>query len=542
SSTSASVTSFGCSDIGGNSVVLTVSDQSSNTDTCTATVTVSDTIAPTAVCQTVSVFLDASGNGSITSSDVDGGSNDNCSISSLTVSATTFGCSDLGNNTVTLTVTDSSSNVDSCTASVVVADTVAPTASCLNVTVQLDAMGSASITTTDIDGGSTDACGVDSLALSATTFGCAEVGSNAITLAVFDVNGNVGTCTATVTVEDTVAPTAVCTSTTIYLDANGNAVLDPAAVDGGSSDNCSIDSSSVDVALFTCVDTGANPVVLTVFDAGGNSDACTTTIFVEDTLAPNAVCQNITVFLNPMGMGGAPPAALDGGSTDNCGVTGFNSQPMMFGCADVGMPIDRTLLVFDAAGNLDSCLAMVMVLDTVPPLMLCVPDTIYLDQTGTATLQPSDIDGGSQDACGPVALSLSQTSFNGQFVGLNQVTLFGTDPNGNVDSCTAEVTVADTLGTGVEEGLLGANFELELWPNPTFDDVNVKIVCEACWNVDGMVLRLVSVAGQVVLQREISMEAGEHRTRIDLRGLSAGPYMLMLERDGERISRRVVKF
>ena len=62
---------------------------------------------PLAICKNKIVYLDAIGNASITAIDVDGGSSNNCSVFSLSVSQSLFNCADLGANSVTLTVTDS---------------------------------------------------------------------------------------------------------------------------------------------------------------------------------------------------------------------------------------------------------------------------------------------------------------------------------------------------------------------------------------------------------------------------------------------------
>ncbi|MEY8867889.1 hypothetical protein AB9K24_00150, partial [Meridianimaribacter flavus] len=93
-------------------------DNNGNVSTCSATVTVEDNTAPTAVCQNATVVLDASGNGSITTSDIDNGSNDACGIASMSLDQTSFDCSNVGANTVTLTVTDNNGNVSTCSATV----------------------------------------------------------------------------------------------------------------------------------------------------------------------------------------------------------------------------------------------------------------------------------------------------------------------------------------------------------------------------------------------------------------------------------------
>ncbi|WP_040254839.1 hypothetical protein, partial [Psychroserpens mesophilus] len=78
--------------IGNNTVTLTVTDNNGNSSTCTATVDVQDNTNPTAICQNTTVVLDASGHGSITTADIDNGSNDACGIQSLTLDQTSFDC------------------------------------------------------------------------------------------------------------------------------------------------------------------------------------------------------------------------------------------------------------------------------------------------------------------------------------------------------------------------------------------------------------------------------------------------------------------
>ncbi len=87
-----------------------------------------DITPPVAICQDISVALDASGNASITGAQVDNGSNDAAGIASLSVSPNSFTSADVGLNTVTLTVTDNNGNTSICAATVTVEDTTPPTA------------------------------------------------------------------------------------------------------------------------------------------------------------------------------------------------------------------------------------------------------------------------------------------------------------------------------------------------------------------------------------------------------------------------------
>ena len=141
-----------------------------NTTTCTADVTVEDNVAPKAVCQDLTIQLDGNGSQTITANEIDNGSSDACDIASLGLDITAFGCDETGSNTVTLTVTDTKGNTTSCTADVTVEDNVAPKAVCQDLTIQLDANGTKTITANEIDNGSSDACDIASLGLDITAF------------------------------------------------------------------------------------------------------------------------------------------------------------------------------------------------------------------------------------------------------------------------------------------------------------------------------------------------------------------------------------
>jgi gliding motility-associated-like protein len=166
----------------------------------TASITVRDAVAPVVVTRPVTVQLNAAGAATVTAAQVNNGSTDNCSVATVTVSPSSFTCANVGPNTVTLTVTDASGNTSTGTAVVTVQDLVAPTVITRPLTVLLNANGQASITAAQINNGSTDNCGVNSVTVSPSSFTCANLGPNTVTLTVTDVNGNTATATAIVTV------------------------------------------------------------------------------------------------------------------------------------------------------------------------------------------------------------------------------------------------------------------------------------------------------------------------------------------------------
>ena len=214
---------------------------------------------------------------------MDNGSSDACGIQSAVLSQQLFGCGDVGANTVTLTVTDVNGNTSACPATVTVEDNIAPVALCQDVTVQLDGSGSATLTAGAVDNGSSDACGIQSAVLSQQSFSCGDVGLNTVTLTVTDNSGNQSSCTATVTVEDNIAPVAVCQNTTVYLGANGQYTLQEGDVLdlANSYDNCSFSVNLISPAVVDCEDFGSTiPVLVSITDPSSNTATCLADVYV----------------------------------------------------------------------------------------------------------------------------------------------------------------------------------------------------------------------------------------------------------------------
>jgi hypothetical protein len=447
-SESISQTSFDCSHLGDNTVTLTLEDDQANTSSCTAIVSVQDNIEPTPICQDITIALDEEGYAEITPSSIDGGSYDNCGIITEDVSQNSFDCSNIGENTVILSLEDAELNISSCTAIVTVIDETMPTAVCQDIDIQLDENGTASITSDQIDNGSDDACGIDSYILSQTDFDCSHTGMNTVVLTVTDVNSNTSTCDATVEVLDEVSPSALCQDVTINLDNNGAASLSTDQVDNGSSDACGISSMELNQTTFDCTEVGENTITLTITDPSGNFSSCTATITVLDEVAPVAKCQDITIQLDENGTATISTDQIDNNSSDACGIASLSLNQTTFDCSNVGSN-DVVLTVIDINNNLSTCEATVEVKDEILPIALCQDVTIQLDANGDASTTTQAIDNGSNDACVIASLSLNQTAFDCSHYGANTVTLTVTDVNGNSSTCSATVHVEDPIGPTV---------------------------------------------------------------------------------------------
>lgn len=442
-SVSVSQTAFDCSQVGVNTVTLSVTDQNGNLSTCSAEISVLDVILPTTLCKNASVVLDAAGEGAITVADIDNGTYDNCGIYSLNASTNTFTCANTGANLIVLTATDVNGNVATCQATVTVTDNIAPQAICQNVQVNLDASGTGALTAAQVDAGSTDICGIQSMVLNLTTFDCSEVGAHVATMTVTDNNGNSSSCTASITVVDQVAPQANCLDITLPLDASGLASIAVADIDNNSSDACGIQSTSISATNFNCTQTGLNNVTLTVTDVNGNVSECIGVVTVVDELAPTAVCQPVTASLNAAGAASIAVAQVNNGSSDNCDIQSVVLIQNAFTCANLGANT-VILTVTDVHQNVSTCETTVTIQDNILPVAVCRNVTLQLDANGNAPLLPAAINNGSSDNCS-ISLSLNTTSYGCAQVGQNTVTLTVTDAAGNTASCTANVTVRDQV-------------------------------------------------------------------------------------------------
>jgi len=450
-----SKTSFNCSNVGANTDTLTVTDVNGNISKVTATVTVHDNIAPTAIAQNVDIYLNASGSASTTATAVNNGSADNCSISTMTLSKYNFNCSNVGANTDTLTVTDVNGNISKVTATVTVHDNIAPTAIAQNVDIYLNASGSASTTATAVNNGSSDNCSIATMTLSKYNFNCSNVGANTDTLTVTDVNGNISKVTATVTVHDNIAPTAIAQNVDIYLNASGSASTTATAVNNGSSDNCSIATMTLSKYNFNCSNVGANTDTLTVTDVNGNISKVTATVTVHDNIAPTVHTQNVTVQLNASGAASITTSQINNGSTDNCSIASYSLDKTSFNCSNIGANT-VTLTVTDVNGNSATATAIVTVQDNIKPTAIAKNVTLTLSG-GTASVTAAQVNNGSYDNCSIASMTVSPNSFTCSNIGNNTVTLTVTDVNGNVSTTTSTVSIVGAIPTasiaqGVEPG------------------------------------------------------------------------------------------
>lgn len=321
--TNPAIFSFDCSDIGDNAVSVSIEDDSGNTNTCSAIVTVLDNVAP--VCSVDDITVSVMG-GSITVTQdmLDITATDDCGVvMTQDMRPLTVDCDDVGSVlTIEVTVEDNSGNTSTCTANITVIDDNMPT--CVfadDIELCIGANGMVEITPELINtGGGTGSCGVGlDYDIVPNFFACNDVGTQSVTVTVSDSAGNSCSDTFNVEVEDKMPPTfgscPVSLTITCAEDiSNLNEFGSVSAINV--SDNCSgsvtIDEQTPIRDLNICnVGTITRGWIIT--DSAGNTATCTQVITIVNS---NPVTEDNITW---------PPA----NETVNCNDTGFGTEPVI---------------------------------------------------------------------------------------------------------------------------------------------------------------------------------------------------------------------
>jgi len=263
---------------------------------CSFNVTIdgTDTFAPTIIeCPTAS-SVSGSCQGSVPNVANEVIATDNCTPTDLLVITQNPAVGTIvgtGTTTITLTVRDSNNNTTTCETTFTVTEAIPPTAVCKDISKALDASGNASITGADVDNGSSDNCGIDSLTVSPSTFTCANKGPNTVTLTVTDASGNSSQCTATVTVVDNTPPTISCPASVVQSTDPNQCTALVTYSNATATDNCAnVGTPACSPASGTTFPKGTATVNCSVSDASGNPATCQFTVTVNDTQPPAITC------------------------------------------------------------------------------------------------------------------------------------------------------------------------------------------------------------------------------------------------------------
>ena len=290
---STDITSFDCSDVGDNLIVLTVTDECENTATCTATVTIEDNIPPVFMSIPTDQVAEAVPDNCLaqviwTLPEV----SDNCGIASLdcdhfvtNIGAVVIALLPVGENEIIYTVTDVHGHSVSTSFTVTVNDITPPVItgcpSDITVNVEPETCGSHVLwNAPTVDDGCVGTT-VISNHLSGEVF---PVGTTPVTYTATDASGNVTSCNFNVIVIDNEAPTIVCSDNIqVCSDIAANITVTEPEVD----DNCGIEPNSLEgvrsdgLALTDPYPIDVTTITWTVTDIHSNTNTCMQTVTVN---------------------------------------------------------------------------------------------------------------------------------------------------------------------------------------------------------------------------------------------------------------------
>ncbi len=524
---------FNCTDLGDNEVWIHAKDIAGNIDSCSTTITVADTISPELVVNNVEAYLDDAGNILLNADEVVTSASDNCSVSDTILSESNFACNDIGTIQIDVIVEDLSGNTTSSIAEIYVIDTLAPVMSSMNKTVYLDNAGMVEFEASFINNGTTDNCSIDSIYLSHYSFSCDDTGANEVWLYAEDPSGNVDSCTAMVTVMDTISPQVVTQNIQVYLDESGYAEITVNDIVAETTDNCSIDTVYLDNYSFNCNDTGINAVWLYADDPHGNTGSGYAEVTVVDTIAPvllncpeNLVeCadfMNVVYYSMP-------------GASDNCNsspvitqIEGFSS-----GAAFPAGVTTNTFVAEDMFGNTDTCSFTVTIhekpnIDLGPEKNICLDESIVIGLLNNTTEYES-----YQWSTGDTTETIIVDS-SSYGLGTNTFHLTVTDANGCTASDMISVTIQSCGGITTNTNAL----EVNVFPVPATGQLNIQI--KGNIQNEDCQIELISLKGQVVQSTQINTNAKENTAVINVENLAEGMYFVKINLSNKLFRKKIL--
>ena len=166
------------------------------------------------------------------------------------------------------------------------ADSTPPVVITQNITVILDANGSAAITGDMVNDGSFDNCSMVSVEVSPETFTCNNLGQNIVTVQVTDSSNNASTGTAVVTVVDQTPPVVACPANLTVTTCGAVTYNLPTATDACSNVTLVLTGGFNSGQIFPV---GVTQVTWAATDAFGNSASCSFTVTVENDLSVETI-------------------------------------------------------------------------------------------------------------------------------------------------------------------------------------------------------------------------------------------------------------
>ncbi|VAW21671.1 Alkaline phosphatase, partial [hydrothermal vent metagenome] len=602
---------FNCDEVGNNILTLWVDDPTGNAASCTSTVTVVDNLPPVIVCNEMTKDLWESGEYVLSEQekmDLTEGTWDNClspfPFDSLSFKDFSFECVNVFTSPLSVEVTarDTNGNVSVAYCPVTVNDVTDPVAMCRDTIVILDENGNGLIfpgwvnnendresvpawarTYNELEGGSYDACGIDSMAISQGVFTCADVGVQTVTLTVWDPSNNTDQCTSNVTVIDNIDPVFTPVDDTIWVEVAPGvcsvAVADYPAIEA--TDVCGVTITQTAglgaAGLFPLGATtetyvasdGSNQVELTfvvvvsTYNGAPTIDAINDVEIDEDNastisltgITPGVDCDSQTVVSvtavadNPALITGVTVSYTAGATTGSIQLT---VAPDAHGTAVV------TVTVMDDGGTDNGGVDTKVATFTVTvnavndaPVVVGPIDDYQINAAHTEIIPLSPVLGDIFDDVDGDALTITATLSNGDPLpgwitlasdaltaspllvdsGCVTIAVTATDPGGL--SATDEFDIC-ALGYAVGVKDLANNFKVNMFPNPTRDRVTLEI----SGNIGERVrVSVTNITGKEIFRKDY---LSTNLIEIDMSSHVSGMYFVRLNINGNEVVKKLI--
>ncbi|WP_190246172.1 immunoglobulin-like domain-containing protein [Gelidibacter gilvus] len=438
--------------VGTTTVIWVITDLAGNFVTCTQKVTVIDVEPPTISCPPPITVSATSGQCTANVNVPLPITTDNCTITSITNNfngggADASGVYPLGTTTVTFQATASDGITVSCSIDVIVINTQDPEITLNGANpMTMEACG----TYTEFGATGFDACAGDitgRIVIDATAVLTNVVGSYDVIYTVTNAAGQSATQIRTVNVVDTQAPSLSLNGPnpltvgdcSPYIEL-GALAMDPCF--GDISGTVVIDNSNVDTSTL-----GFYVVTYTLMDASGNAATpITRTVEVIDTNGPDIVLQGPNPQIIELC---APYAELGATAIDSCfdidytGDIVIDASAVNFGLVG-SYPV--TYNVMDNFGNSGvEVIRTIEIVDTVMPTITCPEDMVLETEVGSCSVIVNYELMVIDNCTGEIIVQTSGLPSGAAFpIGITTNTFELTDAEGNVASCSFEVTVNDS--------------------------------------------------------------------------------------------------
>lgn len=231
----------------------------------------------------------------------------------------------------------------------------------------------------------------------------------------------------------------------IYLDSNGGAQIAFDSLDDMSFDNCEIDTMYSSVNEVDCGDMPLINGYLYAIDKNGNMDSSLFKLTIYDTIKPVfAVVDTVYVYLDSSGNGSFDNTDILISASDNCGIKDTIYSQNTYTCQDLGENIETTT-ISDIHMNSSSLSTIVIVSDTIAPVLDVEDIILYLDTNGETRCEFSSFDKGSYDECTIDSVGLDKMKFTCADTGNNLVNVWAIDPSGNESRKIVNARVLDSI-------------------------------------------------------------------------------------------------